>query len=540
MSTREERARHIARIALPPPSDPRRAKILKRLAEREDDVSRDANKTIIEVSHLRRMIQHHNGCDSAIASTLREFCLEYSGRAAQHGLHAFPLSYNVLEAFFDYIPIQNTFEILVEKNHLCSLAEFLDYHTVSGESAEKHDLPEDTVLNFSFVDDPRFSLSDDNGEYVISGISIVKRSGETNVLLLGGRRVSADEPKIGITSASDLSVHPDKADLKAHPSHTNEVVRLIGAPEFQRFLFTAVFSGSPLRRDLNTLLIDYGDSYLVFTDDINSLTNDGMSIDDKTIEDQVRTVNNHRALIELSQVAIGMPAYFEKNERDVEDHISHTKLKEIWPKIHKNRLIESLPEELKVFSRPVSTLFSESPLAAGELKTPIVHTETAGYWKKLDSTTYGISKHGNPELGRTWVSTETTWATLPTTSAIQLTPPPFPEGPSPGYIYVMRSSSHVENLFKIGRTSRMVEQRRAELSSATGVPSTFDVVYSFPTGNSVGVEARIHAELKEYRYKKNREFFHLDLQRITTAINRVLQQMREEPVAPAEEPNKRS
>src|SRR5688572_6679317 len=50
------------------------------------------------------------------------------------------------------------------------------------------------------------------------------------------------------------------------------------------------------------------------------------------------------------------------------------------------------------------------------------------------------------------------------------------EGPGPGYLYVLINPS-LPGLVKIGKTNRDPEQRAAELSAATGVPTPFVLVY---------------------------------------------------------------
>lgn len=77
-----------------------------------------------------------------------------------------------------------------------------------------------------------------------------------------------------------------------------------------------------------------------------------------------------------------------------------------------------------------------------------------------------------------------------------------------GYVYVMINPS-IPNLVKIGKTLRDPYERAKELSSATGVPTPFIVVYYKAFSNCHLAEAAIHKYLEEkgMRINSNREFF---------------------------------
>lgn len=79
-----------------------------------------------------------------------------------------------------------------------------------------------------------------------------------------------------------------------------------------------------------------------------------------------------------------------------------------------------------------------------------------------------------------------------------------------GYIYVMINSSF-EGLVKIGKTTRDPNERAKELSSATGVPTPFIVVYYKSFANCNLAEKQIHKYLEESgcRVNDNREFFNI-------------------------------
>ena len=77
-----------------------------------------------------------------------------------------------------------------------------------------------------------------------------------------------------------------------------------------------------------------------------------------------------------------------------------------------------------------------------------------------------------------------------------------------GYIYIL-THKRIPGLVKIGFTTTTVEQRLAEINSATGVPGKYQVIYSREITNPRSVEGMIHAKLHPFRHVANKEFFEL-------------------------------
>lgn len=63
-----------------------------------------------------------------------------------------------------------------------------------------------------------------------------------------------------------------------------------------------------------------------------------------------------------------------------------------------------------------------------------------------------------------------------------------------GYLYVLTNPS-IANLAKVGKTRREPAQRVAELSSSTGVPAPFILVFQQPVADCDGAEAWVHEAL---------------------------------------------
>jgi len=81
-----------------------------------------------------------------------------------------------------------------------------------------------------------------------------------------------------------------------------------------------------------------------------------------------------------------------------------------------------------------------------------------------------------------------------------------------GYVYVLMNPS-MQNLVKIGKTTREPKERAKELSSTTGVPTPFVVVYSCYFKSCSDAESFIHKylEKQDFRVSSNREFFEIPI-----------------------------
>ena len=75
-----------------------------------------------------------------------------------------------------------------------------------------------------------------------------------------------------------------------------------------------------------------------------------------------------------------------------------------------------------------------------------------------------------------------------------------------GYIYILINPS-MQGVVKIGRTTRTTKDRISELSSHSGVPTPFELVYERQFNDCQVAEKEIHTRLTQYRLSRDREFF---------------------------------
>jgi hypothetical protein len=90
-----------------------------------------------------------------------------------------------------------------------------------------------------------------------------------------------------------------------------------------------------------------------------------------------------------------------------------------------------------------------------------------------------------------------------------------------GSIYILFNSI-TPTLVKIGLTTRSPEERAKELSTATGVPQGFVVVYDDLVSDCVKAEKEVHRRLASHRVNKDREFFEVSVKTAIAVVREIV------------------
>ena len=90
-----------------------------------------------------------------------------------------------------------------------------------------------------------------------------------------------------------------------------------------------------------------------------------------------------------------------------------------------------------------------------------------------------------------------------------------------GYVYVLKSIGY-PGVYKIGSTYGLPEERAEELSG-TNVPDPWTVTSQINIKDAEYYEKQIHKLLKNFRYRKGREFFKLDLKIVKRCLKEIYQ-----------------
>ncbi len=84
-------------------------------------------------------------------------------------------------------------------------------------------------------------------------------------------------------------------------------------------------------------------------------------------------------------------------------------------------------------------------------------------------------------------------------------------------VYILESSS-MPGMVKIGYTKGDPIDRANTLSKSTGVPTPFNVVYSYSCFNGERIEKAVHKHFRAKRVNSQREFFYVELDEAIKAI----------------------
>lgn len=98
--------------------------------------------------------------------------------------------------------------------------------------------------------------------------------------------------------------------------------------------------------------------------------------------------------------------------------------------------------------------------------------------------------------------------------------------PNPGYIYVLINYA-MPDLVKVGFTERSPATRLEELSSATGVPTPFVLVYDVLVPDAEKAEQMLHNAFaaRGYRVSENREFFNAPIHEVVKLLIQLRESM---------------
>ena len=86
-----------------------------------------------------------------------------------------------------------------------------------------------------------------------------------------------------------------------------------------------------------------------------------------------------------------------------------------------------------------------------------------------------------------------------------------------GYIYILLNRAFQNDHYKIGMTTKAPEERARQLSSATGIPRDFEVLYEQRVIDCKQAEWLLHRRLSQYR-STGKEFFQIPLKAAIKAL----------------------
>lgn len=87
-----------------------------------------------------------------------------------------------------------------------------------------------------------------------------------------------------------------------------------------------------------------------------------------------------------------------------------------------------------------------------------------------------------------------------------------------GVIYIAHNARDGSDVFKVGKTERLAQQRMRELTSATAVLGNYSALAEFVVADVDAAEQACHKALRDHRIQDNREFFQLSFEALLRIV----------------------
>ncbi len=476
-----------------------------------------------------------SGAGLQMSNLLRQYFQEYNARFSEGGAEWLPSSFNVLEAFFPFSRKLLIFDLVEEEDYILSLIDYMDWYTRGGLPEEfrlvADSLREGVAHSYNIIGDAgNFIIEGNESDFLISGLSLVRRGPEIVALMLAGQRGrdSGSEESFDPVdfSAPNFIIPAGKKNLRPAPGLTSQDRFLEGMGNFARILVATRINVDQGTHDVRYIFVDQGPAFSVLTDDPRTLKEVSHFLGQKGRETAAERLSEYECLFSALLSMLYLPVYFGEKSGLIVRHQVATMLRGERRKDDVRAALREFGERVVIFERPVTCLSARKHYreqARQQISAPDLQFSSSGYWRSIGPDEIGEDPDGKPMFGKTWVHEQANWVQTPAARMFTVEiEGPGGDCPDPGYVYVMRSVAQVRDIYKIGLTRRTVEKRAGELSRSTASPTEFLEIASWAVGDCGAIERKIHDRLDYCRINKRREFFRAPLSRIIREIELVI------------------
>lgn len=524
----------------------------RKLAADGKRLAQDYNRILVQLSQ--------SGAKFPTDKVLREMAIEYTHRYASSGIYTQPISFNYFESFLNIKLVRQAapyVEIEHEFNHLFHAEDYFEYITSRDSDgfdvSSLLDLPQNQIFHFS-TSGLVTGISFQNGEgreFVIAGVSMIRHAGSLHWYLIGGESLSDDEWKIRCSDQPEVELQeitPAKRAFIAESisetgTRRGKPTPLEGTDTHIRTIIAGEFDIKEKKHLSRCYLAEYQNSFDVVCDDpeifaaISSADTRAILITTMT-----QRFSSTAVLWSLAEGLFQLPRYFNARFAINKEITKYSR-----QRLAKKKGGQGLNGNYIVIPAIETNSFAPTS-AITMVKLPQYEIETEGHWKRLSDGQFGVDRHGNRVLGRTWIASSSKWkptstnattiflkdtlgaAKLKITQYLEASERVAEEARSrdaeprsdEGELYVMRCSAMNEQIYKVGFTSGDSFERAQQLSSATGVPLAFLVIKKWRHIDARKLETEVHMMLAPYRINDSREFFMARLEVIEKIIESVI------------------
>lgn len=540
MKSNLNRRKEIFRDALPSIGTKEYEEIIKKFKELENQQQfKDFNKKNWQRATRSLEAQMLSTCNLITENTLRHFLVEFNTRTWKYGLRSMPVMFNIMEAFFNYRKPEVYFELIEDENYLVSYFDYIDFITSKDFSPNKElieeNLTSDIIYNFTVgkdLEDIKFK-SEDGNEFIVAGISIIRRVHEVTVVVVTGKKENGKMPLKKEDFRFDTT-NPNKTELfkDMEKDIKENELEYIYIDEEKKYIKVIV----ACRLDLDTMTIDARyvaeETNLIFqikTDEIDGFIDANGNFNSQNnkaaFENSLKEIDNYNSIFETAKMSLYLPYYFNANEEFITEESVETPFKkENASPFNKRKFNDALG--FKCSNKSVYAIDSKNILSPDTIKVrdDLFKIQTRGYWKKIPLEQIGLDKKGKPIHGKTWVTQNLSWFEAKEEELIVEKKTNQYSGPNSGFIYILRNPPMGDNIFKIGLTRNNVEDRVSQLSK-TSVPDKFYKVQEWNVKDCITAEKLIHEKLDSYRIDPRREFFKIELENAIITIKKIIDEL---------------
>lgn len=534
MTSTNERFRHYLSFSAPTPDSKHYDRFINLY---EGKFKNDAEHQRKSKEKFRKAIsilntQLQNGAGLLVDSEFRYFLSEFNERNFQYGFASMPAAFNVLEAFFSFNRDLFLFELFEEEDYLFSFFDFIDFVTSDQCSRSvaylKESIDDNVIYSYNILNDPtELTFRTDGGqEYIFAGLSFIKRGDELSMFIVAGEKADIEEETNKLVSLDKTDF--GRSYITPASDRKREVVRLNGMNDYRKVFIYLRVNLETKTIDTRYIQKDEGNSFSTLTDDFDMFvrTTKDKGVPEEYIKNSIDQLKSYDAIFEVAYNCLYLPEYFDKNENDivVEEHPTALGSTKVTPALFKKDKKYSAAHFLK--TKDVWTLDkNNNKLNANTLIHGELTFDSTGYWKHLDIGQIGEDKKGKKIHNRTWVTQTLSWyeSKKDDNAYVNIKA----ASSNSGYIYILHNPGHPVNLFKIGLTTKTVEERAKQLSGTPSVDK-FLIAHSWPVKDCVVAEKIIHQKLESYRLNEKREFFQISFEEALKIISPIIEEINKE------------
>jgi len=491
-------------------------------------------KKKFEKSMNSLIVQSHNGINIGMDKEIRYFLQEFNERAWKYGLQSMPSLFYVMESFFKYVKSLIYFQLLEEEDYLFSFYDFFNFYTLKKIEYKKELIEEylldNTIYNFnvgSDINEITFKSTNQESEFIIGGISLVRRKNEVTILLQVGELLTKKLLEAYNHPIDKSKAVYNKEYLKSINSDSKPIY-LNNDNKYLKILILCIIDLDTQTIDSKYFARDTTDSFKITTNVIEVFLNDENEFINSDLKDayihSCKEIENYSALFEVAKASLYLPYYFDCYDEKIIQEEHQTKYYTMARSPKLKRKYRNVNSELKLTSRTLFVLNTDDKFSSDRIhiRDDKFKIETNGYWKTLSPNEIGMDKKGNQITGKTWVNRKESYYQANTDELIiERKKEKIFSDKNAGYIYVMRNAYQPKNTYKIGLTTNTTSERAKQLSK-TSVPDKFQVMREWNVRDCYQAEKEIHTILDRYRIDPRREFFQLDMKEINIVIEEVI------------------